>query len=111
MPWHIGVLELHDPVPVIVPFETVPLPVASTKSPLAAPAMKSKLNAPPAGTGLAATPIKTPCPVFFEVLGNPDPEMEPRPVLLLAIKQTGPCTENVPTGVVTLQGLETSDTW
>jgi hypothetical protein len=32
-------------------------------------------------------------------------------VLLLAMKQTGPCTENIPTGVVTLQGLETNDTW
>jgi hypothetical protein len=77
MPWHIGVLELQDAVPVIVPFETVPPPVASTKSPLAAPATKSKLNAPPAGTGLAATPIRTPWPVFFEELGSPDPEMEP----------------------------------
>ena len=111
MPWHIGVLELQDPVPVIVPFETVPLPVNSRKLPLASPATKSRLNAPLAGTGLAATPIRTPCPVFFEKLGSPLPEIEPCPVLLLAMKQTGPCTENIPTGVVTLQGLETNDTW
>jgi hypothetical protein len=106
-----GVLELQDPVPVIALFETVPLPVNSTKSPLAKPATKSRLNVPFAGTGLAATPIRTPCPVFFEKLGSPLPEMEPCPVLLLAIKQTGPCTENIPTGVVTLQGLETNVTW
>jgi hypothetical protein len=105
-----GVLELQDPVPVILSFETVPLPVNSTKLPLAPPATKSRLNVPSAGTGLAATPIRTPCPVFFEVLGNPDPEMEPCPLLLLAVKQTGPCTENMPTGVVTLQGLETNET-
>src|ERR1022692_4802418 len=106
-----GVLELQDPVPVIVSFETVPLPVNSTKLPLASPATKSRLNVPLAGTGLEGTPIRTPCPVFFEVLGNPVPEIAPCPVLLLAIKQTGPCTENVPTGVVTLQGLETNATW
>ena len=97
-------------MPVIVPFETVPLPVNSTKLPLPSPATKSRLNAPFAGTGLAATPIRIPCPVFFEVLGYPDPEMDPCPLLLLAVKQTGPCTENVPTGVVTLQGLETNET-
>src|SRR5271170_4632257 len=106
-----GVLALQDPEPVIVPLTSVPLPVNSTKSPPPSPATKSRLNVPLAGTGLAATPIRTPCPVFFEVLGNPDPEMEPCPLLLLAVKQTGPCTENMPTGVVTLQGLETNDTW
>jgi hypothetical protein len=111
MPWHSGVLALQDPVPVIVPFETVPLPVNSTKLPLASPATKSTLIVPFAGTGLVATPIRTPCPVFFAVLGNPVPEIEPCAVLLLAIKQTGPCTENMPTGVVTLQGLETNSTW
>ena len=110
-PWHRGVLELQDPVPFIVPFETLPLPVNSTRLPIASPATKRRLNVPFAGTGLAATPIRTPCPVFFEVLGNPVPEIEPCPVLLLAIKQTGPCTENMPTGVDTLQGLETNDTW
>jgi len=31
VPWHSGVLALQDPVPVIVPFETVPLAVNSTK--------------------------------------------------------------------------------
>jgi hypothetical protein len=98
-----GVLALQDPVPVIVPLETVPLPVNSTKLPLASPATKSRLNVPLAGRGLAATPIRTPCP--FEELGNPVPEIDPCAVLLLAIKQTGPCTENVPIGVVTLQGL------
>ena len=77
MPWHSGVLELQDPVPVILPFETVPLPVNSTKFPIASPATKSRLNVPLAGTGLTATPIRTPWPVFFEVLGSPDPEMEP----------------------------------
>jgi hypothetical protein len=111
IPWHKGVLELQDPVPVIVPFETVPLPVNSAKLPLASPATKSRLNVPFAGTGLAATPIRTPSPVFLEPLRNPVPVIEPCPVLLLAIKQTGPCTENMPTGVVTLQGLETNDTW
>jgi hypothetical protein len=110
-PWHEGVLELQDPVPVNVPFETLPLPVNSTKLPLASPATNITLNAPLAGTGLAATPSKTPCPVFFDVLGSPVPEIEPCPVLLLAMKQTGPCTENIPTGVITLQGLETNDTW
>ena len=106
-----GVLALQDPEPVIVPFATVPLPVNSTKLPLASPATKSRSNVPLAGTGLERTPIRTPCPVFFEVLGNPVPEIEPCPMLLLAMKQMGPCTENIPTGVVTLQGLETNDTW
>jgi hypothetical protein len=106
-----GVLVLQDPFPVIVPLVTDPTPVNSTTVPLASPATKSKLNTPPEGTGLAATPIRTPCPVFFEELGIPVPEIEPCPMLLLAVKQTGPCTENVPTGVVTLQGLETNTTW
>jgi hypothetical protein len=109
-PWHRGVLGLQDPVPVIVPFETVPLPVNSTKLPLASPTTKSRLlNVPLAGRGLAATPIRTPRP--FEELGNPDPEIDPCEVLLLAIKQTGPRTETVPIGVVTLQGLGTDVTW
>ena len=109
MPWHRGVLELQDPVPVIVPLATVPLPVNSTKLPLASPATKSRLNDPLVGTGLESRPIRTPCPVFFEEVGNPVPEIEPSPLLLLAMKQTGPWTENLPTGVVTLQGLETND--
>src|ERR1039457_1412307 len=106
-----GVLGLHDPVPVIVPLATVPLPVNSTKLPFVSPATKSRLNVPLAGSGLEGTPIRTPCPVFFEELGSPVPEIEPCPVLLLAIKQIGPCTENVPTGVVTLQGLGNNAIW
>jgi hypothetical protein len=66
-----------------------------------------------ANHGMLAAPGtgSTPCPVFFEKLGNPLPEIEPCPVLLFAMKQTGPGIENVPTVVVTLQGLETKDTW
>src|SRR6266705_4010731 len=93
-----GVSGLHDPVPVIVPLATVPLPVNSTTLPFLS-LTKSRLNVASAGSGLEGTPIRTPCPVFFEELGSPVPEIEPCPVLLLAIKQTGPCTENVPTGV------------
>jgi hypothetical protein len=105
-----GVLELQDPVPVIVPLVTVPVPVNSTKLPFWSPATKSRLNVAPAGTGLEGTPIRTPCPVLFAGEPAPVPEIEPCPLLLLAIKQTGPCTENVPTEVVTLQGLETNTT-
>ena len=64
-----------------------------------------------AGTGLADTPIRTPSPVFFAEVSNPFPVMDPCPLLLFAIKQTGPSTENVPTGLATLQGLETNVTW
>ena len=103
-------LELQEAVPVIVPLVTVPLPVNSMRPALLA-ATKSRLNAPFPGTGLADTPIKTPWPLFVEEAGSPLPEIEPCALLLLAIKQTGPCTENEPTGVDTLQGLETNDTW
>jgi len=103
-----GVFGLQDPVPFIVPLATVPLPVNSTKLPFPSPATKSRLNVASAETGLEATPIRTPWPALFEEVDPP--EIEPCPLLLLAIKQTGPCTENVPTGVVTLQGLETNST-
>jgi hypothetical protein len=111
-PWQTGVFELHDPVPVIEPLPTVPLASPSTKLPLLSPATKIRLNAVPAATGLDCTPIKIPCCVFFVAsVDSPVPEIDPCPLLLLAIKQTGPCTENVPTGVVTLHGLETNVTW
>src|ERR1019366_6042813 len=106
-----GVLGLQAPLPVIVPLTTVPLPVNSTKGPFCSPRTKSKFNVELAGTGFAATPISTPSPVLLALLSSPFPEMEPCPVLLLAMKQTGPCTENVPTGLITLQGLETNVTW
>src|ERR1700722_4648152 len=106
-----GVFGLHDPVPVIVLLATVPLPVNSMKVPFFSPRTKSKFNGALEGTGFAATPIRTPSPVLLALLSSPFPEMEPCPVLLLAIKQTGPCTENVPTGLITLQGLETNVTW
>ena len=102
---------LQDPVPVIVPLATVALPVNSRTVPFDSPTTKSRLMGAFAGTGFEATPTRTPCPLFFEELGSPVPEIEPCAELLLAIKQTGPCTENVPTGVVTLQGLETNTTW
>jgi hypothetical protein len=105
-----GVLGLQDPVPVIVPVTTVP-PVNSTRLPFWSPRTKSRLNVPLAGTGLEGTPIRTPSPVFFAELSSPVPEIEPCAALLLAVKQTGPCTEKLPAGVVTLQGLETNDTW
>lgn len=106
------VFELHDPVPFIEPVPTVPVAVPSTKLPFLSPATKIALNVPPAATGLEGTPIKIPCCVFFVVSADsPVPVIEPCPLLLLAIKQTGPCTEKVPTGVVTLHGLETNDTW
>ena len=98
-------LGLQDPVPVIVPLPTVPLPVNSTKPDLL-PATNSRFNLED-GTGFEGTPIRTPCTVLLTLLGSPVPEIEPCPLLLLAIKQAGPSTENVPTGVVTLQGLET----
>jgi|SRR5580698_2710307 hypothetical protein len=104
-----GVLELQDPLPFIMPFETVPLPVNSMKFKLWSASMNSRLNVPPEGSGFEGTPIRTPCPVLFAAI--PGPEMEPCPELLLAIKQTVPSTENVPTGVITLQGLETNSTW
>jgi hypothetical protein len=106
-----GVLGLQDPVPVIVPLPTVPLPVNSAKVRLESPTTKSRLTVALAGTGLEGRPIRTPSPVFFDELSSPDPEIEPCPALLLAIKQTVPCTENAPTGVVTLQGLGTNSTW
>ena len=106
-----GVFGLQDPVPVILPLATVPLPVNSAKLPFLSPATKSRSTVALAGTGLEGTPIRTPWPVLFGELGIPVPEIEPSPVLLLAMKQTGPCTENIPTGVVTLQGLETNATW
>ena len=106
-----GVFALQDPVPVIVPLVTVPPPVNSTKLPFCSPKTKSRLNVALAGTGLEGTPIRTPSPVFLAELSNPFPEMEPCPLLLLAIKHTDPSTENVPTGLVTLQGLETNVTW
>src|SRR5580704_6665954 len=104
-----GVLALHVPLPFSAPLFTVPLPVNATTLPFASPATKSRLNAPSSGTGFAATPTRTPWPALF---GEVDPPvMEPCPLLLFAIKQTGPATENDPTGVVTLQGLETNCTW
>lgn len=106
-----GVLGLHDPDPVIVPLATVPLPVNSTKLPFFSPRTKSRLIVELSGTGFAGTPIRTPSPVLLALLSSPFPEIDPCPVLLLAIKQTGPCTENVPTGLATLQGLDTKDTW
>jgi hypothetical protein len=109
-PWQTGVLELHEPVPVIVPLVTVPLPVNSTKPEVLA-ATKTRFNVAPTGTGSEGTPIRTPWPLLLKELGSPVPEILPCALLLLAIKQTGPCTENVPTGVVTLQGLETNCTW
>src|ERR1700723_2017382 len=106
-----GVFGLHDPVPVIVLLATVPLPVNSMKVPFFSPRTKSKFNGALAGTGFAATPTRTPSPVLLALLSSPFPEIDPWPLLLLAIKQTGPCTEHVPTGLTTLQGLDTKDTW
>jgi hypothetical protein len=103
-----GVFELQDPVPVSVALVTVPLPVNSATLPFLSPATNIKWNAASAGTGFAATPIRTPWPVLFEDVEPP--EIEPCPLLLLAIKQTDPCTENVPAGLATLQGLETNRT-
>ena len=105
MPWHIGVLVLQEPVPVILPLTTVALPVNSTKLPSASPKTKSMLIVELSGTGLADTPIRTPSPLFFADASNPFPEMEPCPLFAFAIKQTGPSTEKEPTGLVTLQGL------
>ena len=102
---------LQVPVPVITPLATVALPVNSTTVPFESPKTKSMLTVELAGTGLEDTPIRTPSPVFFAEASNPFPEMEPCPLLLFAIKQTGPSTENVPTGLETLQGLETKTTW
>jgi hypothetical protein len=107
----VGVFVLQDPVPVIVPLVTVPLPVNSTTLPFASPKAKSRLIVALPGTGLEGTPIKIPSPVFFAELSSPFPEMEPCRLLLFAIKQTGPSTVNVPTGLVTLHGLETNTTW
>jgi hypothetical protein len=39
-PWHMGVLVLQEPVPVIWPLATVALPVNSTKLPFASPKTK-----------------------------------------------------------------------
>ena len=111
IPLHKGVLGLQDPLPVIVPFATMPLPVNSKKSPFFWPKTKSKFTVPFKGTGFAATPTRTPSPILLALLSSPFPEIDPWPLLLLAIKQTGPCTENVPTGLTTLQGLDTKDTW
>jgi len=111
MPWHIGVSVLQEPVPVILPLATVALPVNSMKVPFASPKTKSRLIVELSGTRLAGAPIRTPSPVFFADASNPFPEMEPCPLLLFAITQTGPSTENEPTGLVTLQGLETKVTW
>ena len=111
IPLHKGVLGLQDPLPVIVPFATVPLPVNSKKSPFSWLKTKSKFTVPFKGTGFAATPIRTPSPVLLALLSSPFPEIDPWPLLLLAIKQTGPCTENAPTGLTTLQRLDTKDTW
>jgi hypothetical protein len=106
-----GVFGLQDPVPVIMPLATVALPVNSTTLPFESPKTKSRLTVELAGTGLEGTPIRTPSPVFFAEVSSPFPEMEPCPLLLFAIKQTGPSTEKVPTGLATLQGLETNVTW
>jgi hypothetical protein len=65
MPWHMGVLVLQEPVPVILPLATVALPVNSTKLPFASPKTKSSLIVELSVTGLADTPIKTPSPVSF----------------------------------------------
>ena len=78
-----GVLGLHDSLPVIVPLATVPLPANSMKVPSFSPRTKSKFNVALAGAGFAATPIRTPSPVLLALLSNPFPEMEPCPVLLL----------------------------
>src|ERR1700722_540967 len=72
---------------------------------------KSRLMVEPSGTGLASAPIRTPTPLLFEVVSSPLPEIEPCALLLLAMKQVFPCTENVPTGVTTVHGLETKTTW
>lgn len=104
-------LVLQDPVPFIVPLATVAVPVNCKTLPSDSPTTKSRLIVAFEGTGFEAVPTRTPWPLFFEELGRPVPEIEPCPLLLLAIKQTWPCTENVPTGVVTLQGLEINATW
>jgi hypothetical protein len=93
-----------------VPLLTVAVPVNCKTVPFDSPTRRRFIVAF-AGTGFEAVPTRTPCPLFFEELGRPVPEIEPCPLLLFAIKQTVPCTENVPTGVVTLQGLETNATW
>src|SRR6266496_6726207 len=82
-----GVFGLQDPVPVILPLATVPLPVNSAKLPFLSPATKSRFTVALAGTGLEGTPIRTPWPVLFGELGIPVPEIEPSPVLLLAMNK------------------------
>jgi hypothetical protein len=72
-----GVLGLQDPVPFIVPLATVAVPVNCKTLPFDSPTTKSRLIVAFAGTGFEATPTRTPCPLFFEELGRPVPEIEP----------------------------------
>ena len=71
---------------------------------------KTRLTVELSGTGSAAVPTSTPCPRLLLEVGIPDPAIDPEPLLLFAMKHTDPCTENTPSGVVTLQGLDTSFT-
>jgi hypothetical protein len=84
-----GVLELHDPVPVIVPLTTVPLPVNSTKPEVLA-ATKSRFKVEPEGTGLEGTPIRTPCPVALKEVGSPVPRDRALPTVIVGDEANGP---------------------